>query len=141
MKYQLIEHTADIGIQVSAGTIKQLFENSALALFDIITDKKKIKPSFSRTIIVKASNYEELLNEFLNRLLREFSVENNLIRKIVVKKVGKKGVLISLSALIFAEPYNHTRHLIKTEIKAVTFHNLSIKKTKSGYKAQVVFDV
>jgi SHS2 domain-containing protein len=37
-RYQLIEHTGDIGIQVFGASVEELFENAGFALFDIMTD-------------------------------------------------------------------------------------------------------
>jgi len=167
MRYELIDHTADIGIRLSNKTLKGIFEDGAFALFDILCDIKKVQAGFERTISVEAVNNEELLNEFLSMLLREFTVDNNLISKVKIQdirtenaptSVGTEFIPFSaglryatrstqdaqrliLSALISGQPYDPKRHSIKTEIKAVTFHNLAIKKINAGYTAEVVFDV
>jgi SHS2 domain-containing protein len=178
MRYQLIDHTADIGIRLNNKTIKGIFEDAAFALFDILCDIKTVQAGFERAISVEAlnpvrtvhpggqrgsgqaSDYEELLNEFLSMLLREFTVENNLISKVEIQDIRTENAPTSvgtplryatrstqdaqhliLSAIISGEPYDPARHSIKTEIKAVTFHNLTIKKTKPGYTAEVIFDV
>jgi SHS2 domain-containing protein len=77
--YELIEHTADIGIRVKGGDLKELFKNSALAMFDIIAEKKTENRSpcllagesqVKRLVIgQKADNLEELLVNWLNELL------------------------------------------------------------------------
>ena len=72
--YELIEHTADIGIKVRGKDLKELFKNSALAMFDIIGEKKlpatSHKLPFKRIIIKKkAENLEELFINWLNELL------------------------------------------------------------------------
>ncbi|MBI5779525.1 MAG: archease [Planctomycetes bacterium] len=156
MRYQLTDHTADIGIRLSNKTLKGIFEDGAFALFDLLCDIKKVQPDFERTISVEAINNEELLNEFLSRLLREFTIENNLLAKVKIQdiqvgnaersefiplKAGHDAQRVILSAIIAGQPYDPKRHVIKTEIKAVTFHNLAIKKTTAGYTAEVVFDV
>ncbi|MDI6732863.1 MAG: archease [Planctomycetota bacterium] len=157
MKYQLIHHTADIGIKVRDKTLKGLFEKSAFALYDILCDIKKVKPLLKKTISVQAPTYEEILNEFLNALLKEFTVQNNLVASVTVNKIekptGSLGSLqdgniiypsrdsLLLSATIHLQRYSVRQHLIKTEIKAVTFHNLYVKKIRDGYMAEVIFDV
>lgn len=176
MRYKLTDHTADIGIRLSNKTLKGIFEDAAFALFDILCDMKSVQAGFERTISVEAINDEELLNEFLSALLKEFTVENNLISKVKIQDIRTENAPTSagtslrhatrstpevytepfgntqgelsecaqrliLSAIISGEPYDPARHTIKTEIKAVTFHNLSIKKTKEGYTAEVLFDV
>jgi SHS2 domain-containing protein len=141
MRYELIPHTADIGIRVTNKTMSGLFEDAAFALFDILTDIKEIRNEFNPSISVSAVDNEELLNEFLNKLLTEFTVYNNLISKVKVEAIEAKGDKIYLSATISGEAFNPKRHLIKTEIKAVTFNDIYVKKTAAGYEAQVIFDV
>jgi SHS2 domain-containing protein len=141
MRYQLTNHTADIGIRLKNKTLSGLFEDAAFALLDIICDTTKVKPAFGRTISVEAINDEELLNLFLSVLLQEFTVKNNLIKKTQVTEIRAVTSGRKLSAVISGQTYNPKCHTIKAEIKAVTFHNLSIKKTETGYTAEVVFDV
>ena len=137
MKYTLIPHTADMGIRVRHRTLPGLFRNAAFALFDILTGVARIKSQFHKTISVQAVNTDELLNEFLNRLLQEFTVENNLIRRVAIKTLTPN----SLSAVIYGEPFDPKRHHIKIEIKAITFNDLYVKKGRNGYEAQVILDV
>jgi len=141
MRYKLIPHTADMGIRLTNKTIKGLFEDAAFALFDILTHIEKVKPIFQRRIFVEAINYDELLNEFLNKLLMEFMVKNNLVSKVKVLSIEEGCQNTILSAIIYGERYDPARHRIKTEIKAITFHNLYVRKVKSGYEAEVIFDV
>jgi len=137
MRYKLVPHTADMGIKLANQTLKGLFEDAAFALFDILTDIKKIKPQFRKEISVQAVDIEELLNTFLGKLLEEFTVENNLISKVEIQNLEDK----KLTAIISGEPYNPQKYSIKIEIKAITFNDLYVKKTKTGYEAQVILDV
>lgn len=141
MRYQLIDHTADIGIRLSHKTLKGIFDDAAFALFDILCDMETVQTGFERTISIEAVNDEELLNLFLSILLKEFTSDNNLLNKIEVQEMKNGPGTVTLSATISGEPYDPARHSIKTEIKAVTFHNLSIRKTNPGYTAEVIFDV
>ena len=150
MRYQLTDHTADIGIRLSHKTLKGIFDDAAFALFDILCDIKNVRTGFERAISVEAlnqcgsgqaSDYEELLNLFLSVLLKEFTSDNNLLNNIEVEEIKEGDGKVTLSAIITGQAYDPAHHSIKTEIKAVTFHNLSVKKTKEGYIAEVVFDV
>jgi SHS2 domain-containing protein len=141
MRYKLIPHTADIGIRLNNKTIKGLLTDGAFALFDMLTHIEKVKALFQRRIFIEALNYDELLNGFLNELLMEFTVGNDLIRKVKILRIEENARSIDLAAIIYGEAYDPKRHKIKTEIKAVTFHGLYVKEVKSGYQAEVVFDV
>jgi len=141
MRYQLTDHTADIGIRLGHKNLAGIFEDAAFALFDILCDIKKVRTAFERTVSVEAVNSEELLNLFLSVLLNEFTATGNLLNKVIIREIKEGAEKATLSALIAGEPYEPGRHSIKTEIKAVTFHNLAIKKTRAGFTAEVVFDV
>jgi len=136
-RYELLEHTADIYLRVYGKDLKTLFKNSAIALFDIIAEKKHGKSPNSQTIIVNkaAENIEELLINWLSELLSLSDAKDLIFGKINVGKISDKRIEASVSGL----PRENYR--IKTEVKAATYHELKIEKTKSGWQAQIIFDV
>jgi SHS2 domain-containing protein len=90
--YELIEHTADIGIRVKAKDLKDLFRNAGLAIFQISAEKKKIKQikPHNLTIIQKADNLEELFINWLNELLSLSSSKGLIFEEILIKKINEK---------------------------------------------------
>ena len=68
-EFEFFEHTADIGVRVYAQNIEELFENSAKALFSLITENKELLPNLEREITLEAENLEELLVNWLNELI------------------------------------------------------------------------
>ncbi len=136
-KYQLINHTADIGINVKGKDQNELFTNAAGALFDLMTNTKKVLPKDTRKITLIADNTETLMNFWLSALLKEFTMENYLLDQVRITKITEKEITASVTGELF----NPKKHRIKKEIKAVTFHDLSVTKNKKGWQAQVIFDV
>ncbi|MEW6070047.1 MAG: archease, partial [Candidatus Thermoplasmatota archaeon] len=53
-KYSFIEHTADIAIRAYGKNLAECFENAAVAMFDIISDTKKVKSTGEYKIELKA---------------------------------------------------------------------------------------
>ena len=135
-KYEFFNHTADIGIRVYGKTRQELFENAALALFDIIAVLDKLEPRQLRTVSLTAGSYEELLVAWLNELLFLFDSEGFLAKEFSVKIKGNR-----LEAKVRGEPLPPAKADLKTEVKAATYHNLKIEKTQEGFKAEVVLDV
>ncbi|MFA5794944.1 MAG: archease [Candidatus Brocadiia bacterium] len=140
-KYELVPHTADMGISVKAKTLKTLFTNAAFGLFDIMTDTKKVKPAKIIKVNVNASKLDELLQGWLSALHSKWALDNELLSGFSINSITKVKNSFQLSGLGKGERYDPKRHCIKTEIKAVTFHGLHIIKIKGGYEAQVIFDV
>ena len=137
-KYELIEHTADVGIRVKARTLKALFSRAAEAMFDIIAEKKHSldHPTTQETLIKQsADNPEELFINWLNELLSLSSAEEIIFSVFKIKKIGAKN----LEAKVIGIDSKYYR--INSEIKAATYHQLKIKKNTFGYQAEVIFDV
>lgn len=141
--YIILDHTADIGFEVCGKTKEELFANSVAALFDLILDQGSRKTTLpgetqeEKSIVVEGGDIEDLLVNFLREVLYLFN--------------GKKWVVIDcrpveitdkrIEAQLFGEPYDQRKHNVKMEIKAVTYHDLSVEKTGDGWKARVIFDV
>ena len=69
-EFEIIEHTADVGIIAYGKNKKEVFINAAKGMFDIITGgNKTLKGDFCDIIRVEADNLESLLFAWLNELL------------------------------------------------------------------------
>ena len=136
-KYELIDHTADVGIKAYGKNISEAFENAAKGMFDIITNCSKIDNVGQYNIKLEAPDYEQLLVDWLSELLFLNSAKN-LVFGFFKVEIDKKNPY--LSASVFGENYNISKHKIGVEIKAVTYHMLEIQK-KRNYHVQVLFDI
>jgi len=136
--YEVIEHTADIGIRVKAKNNQELFEKSALAMFDIIAERRKTKSrSIAKkiSIVQKASSIDELFINWLNELLSLSAVKELIFTSFKINKLDE----FSLNAVAFGEDRGNFRSNV--EIKAATYHELKVEKNESGWLAEVIFDV
>jgi SHS2 domain-containing protein len=135
--YELIDHTADIGIKVWGRTKKELFQNAAEAMFDLIVDKKTVKIKRTVKLNLKAPDIRELFVSWLRELLYQYSAKRMIFKKITVTDSSDTQINASASG----EKIDNKRHIFKNDLKAVTYHGLDIKKTKAGWQTQVIFDV
>ena len=133
--YELIDHTADIGVKAYGKNLSEAFEHAAKAMFDIITDNSEIESVGQYDIKLEAPDLEQLLVDFLSELLFLNSAKNLVFGFFKVELDEKNN---SLSARVFGEKYNISKHKIGAEIKAVTYHILEVKK-KKPYSVQVLF--
>src|SRR3990172_6786797 len=136
-KYILIDHTADIGIDVFGTTLEELFTNAAFALFDIIADLSTVECKAEYQVKISGVDREQLLVIWLNELLYLHDVKYLLFKDFRITDMTDN----QLTASVYGEPFNEERHVIKTGIKAVTYHNLSIVQTDHQWKARVIFDL
>lgn len=136
-KYIFIDHTADIGIDVFGTTLYELFSNAAFAMFDIITDISRVEGKNEYKVKVCGIDREQLLVNWLSELLYLHEVKNLLFKDFTVTGIHET----QLNASLRGEAFIEKKHVIKTEIKAVTYHNLSIIKENRQWRARVIFDL
>jgi SHS2 domain-containing protein len=135
--YELIDHTADIIIRAYGKNLPEAFEHAAKGMFDIITDNSEIESIGQYDIHLEAPDLEQLLVDWLSELLFLNSAKNLVFGFFNVNLDEKKN---SLSAHIFGEKYNISKHKMGVEIKAVTYHMLEVRN-KRPYHVQVLFDI
>ena len=136
--YKLIDHTADLGIEVTGRTKRELFAKAALSLMDIVVEKKETGAGLKeKALTVEGSDPADLLINYLREILYLFNGEALIIGKCEITKCGSK----TLDARLLLDPYNKKKHVMKTEIKAVTYHGLSVERIKKGWRARMIFDV
>ncbi|MEK6817541.1 MAG: archease [Nanoarchaeota archaeon] len=135
-KFKFLTHTADIKFQASGKTLKEVYENSALALFNTIYDKK-IKNKKKFKISVKGHDLESLLYNFLEEMLVLIDSKNFLPAKIKILNFNKKTFKIEAEILgDDAENYQISMH-----VKAITYNEMFIKGEKNKFMTQVVLDI
>jgi len=141
--YEIIEHTADIGMKVYGKKLETLFLNAARAMFEIILEDIKKRPVFQKIEYKKfllnkqSSSLEDVFVAWLSELLYLFSTEGLIMDKADIQKLDSSNIQAEITGRIFDPDF----YRIKTEIKAVTYHELEVKETDKGYEARVIFDV
>ena len=142
--YKFFDHTADIGVEISGRTKKDLFANAAKALFDVLIESNESKSKSAektqkrqRTVTVNGLDVEDLLINFLREILYLFNGKGWVLSQCEIVESGNKR----LKAQLMGEPFNKKKHLIKTELKAVTYSGLTVEKVKAGWRARIIFDV
>ena len=136
-KYKILDHTADIGIEVCGKRKEDIFICAVEAMADLIVDLKSISDDEEKTITVAGAGEEELLINFLREALYLFNGNGWLIKNCRAVDVSPQCV----TAHLRGGRYNPQKQQMKMEIKAVTYHQLSFHKSDQGWKAQVIFDV
>jgi SHS2 domain-containing protein len=137
-RYRVFDHTADIGLEVEARTLPELFQTAARALFDQITDIDKVRDLEERHVTAEAAGTEELLVRWLSELLFLHDAEGVIFSRFEVDALSPERV----SARVGGEPFDPGRHPVKTEVKAVTYHQVSVIRQADGtHVARFVVDV
>jgi SHS2 domain-containing protein len=136
--FEVIEHTADIGIRAFGIDLAGAFVNAARGMFSLITDLNSINEALYRDVQVAAPDREALLVEWLNELIFFFDTEQILFNRFYI------GALTGteLRARCYGEKVDKPRHKLKRGIKSATYHMVKVEqKTDYEYRVEVLLDI
>ena len=138
--FKFISHTADIAVEVYAESIEKLFYAASEAWKSSVLEKTASDSPFEPHIELEAQTLEELLVEFLSELNFILFARKLVCSKINNLEIEKKSTLYLKTALYF-EDFNPSKHTLKAEIKAITFHQVDIEFDGKLYKTKLIFDI
>ena len=138
-KFEYFDVTADIGFKAYGDSLNEAFENAGLAIFNIISDTADIASDTSKTFEITSEDRVSLLYDYLEELLFYHEVDFMLFSDFDVE-IGEVEEGYHLKATIKGELIDWDKHERKTEIKAITFHKMDVKKT-SHYELRAIVDL
>ena len=118
----------------------ECYGNAARAMFSAMIDSHSVDPVIKRTILLEANDLPALMHDYLSEILFLFETEGLVFRDFEVS-VKKKGAVYKLSATLSGEKFNKKKHIILTDIKAVTYHDLKVEKRDGQWVAEVLSDI
>ena len=136
-RFETFDHTADVGIMIYGEDLKTLFENAGEAFFNIITDLERVIPRMWKKIELGQENLECLMVDWLTELLFLHEVEGLLFKEFKVESIGDSG----LKAMAGGEEFKEGFHIIKTQVKAVTYHQIEVRKDDGLWRARIILDL
>lgn len=140
MSFEVLDHTADVSIEVRAPTLAALFEEAAIGFVSVITEPGELEEGESRRVEVEAPDRERLMVRWLDELLFLFETESVLPGR-VETQLEETSRGLGLSAEVRVCNFYKGRHPEKVQIKAVTYHGLVVEEDDGGWRAVVVFDI
>jgi len=133
--------TADMGLEIEADSLSELFVAAAEGMFTIILGTAYVsEASISSEYDLRADSAEQLLVDWLSELLYHFDVKK-LVPVTYRIVVGKKDNQIVLKGAVGFRKFEAGRGIAEHEIKAVTYHKLKIQEKEGHFYCPVVFDI
>lgn len=132
-----IEHTADCGLEIEAPTLPALFERAGLAMIGLMADLEGLEPRERVPLAVEAEGLEEVLHDWLQALLVRLQAGGFAACELDVEAVDEHAVRGTAAG----ERIDPARHVLHTEIKGVTYHQLAVRRLDGGWRARIIFDV
>ena len=136
-KVEIVEHTGDIGIRVTAGSREALYKEAALAMVQLICPDAKIQPVKVKNLQASGGDDEQLMVNWLSEINFFFQTEQFLPKEITDLEIENE----TLNALVSGNSIAPAHGRVKTDIKAVTYHKLYVKQEQGVWMAQIIFDI
>lgn len=140
-EFEFLEHTADVYVAAYGTTLKETFENAALAVFEVMTETEKITPASKETVEVDGHDEEALLYNWLETLLVKFETTDHIYSQFQITDLTQTEEGYKLKAQIQGEKFDPDRHPQKVGIKAVTYHRMEIVKKPNRITAKFILDI
>jgi len=136
--FEILDISGDVGLRVQGRSLEELFINSALGLYSLVTDLSGVEPADSVDIKVNRESLDGLLVGWLNELIFRFDAYGFIGKDIRIKSINENMV----DAGIRGEEFDPERHEKgRLLVKAATYHNLRIEKKNGIWTAEVVLDI
>ncbi len=139
--YKIISHTADIGLELEAPDLTSLFKEAARGWRELVFADAVIRACEKKTVTLSAASLEELLVNWLSELNYYLTVHYWVFAETGDLRIETGGEAWQLQASIRGEPLDEERHYIYFDIKAVTFHQLKIKRINAKLRVRIFFDI
>lgn len=133
--YEIVEHTADVGVRARGATLEEVFEQATLGLCDIAGI---LAPGRGEEVGVKvdsAPDLGSLLVDWLSEVLYLHDTRGAALGALRVDEVGRGRAAGSVMLT------DLRLESVGTQVKAVTYHQLAVEQTRDGWTARVFFDI
>jgi SHS2 domain-containing protein len=132
-----IDHTADLGIEVTAPDLLALFASAGEALYALIADPATIENHHTINVSVSGDNLEELLHAWLCEMLALFNLQGFVGKRCEIARITDRQV----EGRVHGDKLDLKRHAFHTEIKGVTYHDFNVWQADGAWHARIIFDV
>lgn len=131
-----IDHSGDVGMEAWGANLEELFENATLGLFSLMV-RGEVGTGVERDLSVVSASYEDLLVDWLSEVIATAATRGEVYHSVELGRLTRYRA----EGTIIGEPVDPGRHELRFEVKAATYHGLTLERTGDGYYARVVYDL
>ena len=135
--FETFDHTADVGIRARAADLPALFVEAARGLFSLIAEPVPVdSPGTCVEVRVKGDRADLLLFDWLSELLYTSDRDRVVLTDFTIALVegGLEGQCRAVSV-------DASGIVLLREVKAITYHGLSVERTGDEWTAEFIVDV
>ena len=139
--HRLLDHVTDAYLEAWGQTTEAAFSSAAEALFDTMLNLAQVEAKLSDEVNVEGHDEMELLYNWLEALLLKFEIGEVAYSKFQIDPIVRSQASLKLRAKILGERYDREKHGSKTEVKAVTYHEMQIENRKGVVRVRFLLDL
>lgn len=138
--YRFLEHMTDAVIEAYGDTLEEAFVQAARGLNDTMIDLKGVKPDRELEIAAEGHDIESLLFDWLDKVMLVL-VADGIVMSDFSVKIQKTNGGYTLTGIAKGERLDLKKHAYKVEIKAVTYHEMSVKQEHGKTTVRFLLDL
>jgi len=131
--------TSDAAIEARGDTLEELFRASATATFEVMVDTKDVQPEIKKELHLENQEIDKLLFDWLAEIIYLKDSEFMVFSKFDIEI--KKNSNYLLNATIFGEEISQSRHELRCDVKAITYHLFDVSKKEGRWTARFILDI
>jgi len=136
--YRDLDHTADVGVEVTGASAEETLARLVLAQSTLLTGGELVAPGpDARVAVASQGGLAALSVELLRELLFRFATGRVLPGACEVVRLDASAAEV----VVALGPYDPVRHAEGLDLKAVTRHGARFDRVDGGWRAQVIFDI
>jgi SHS2 domain-containing protein len=131
-----IDHSGDVGIEARGRNVSELLTNATLGLFSLLY-RGEVRPVVERVVRVESNSLEDLIVDWLGEVIAIGNAHGEMYQSVIVHDVDQ----LSAEGVLAGEPVDRDKHDLRFDVKAATYHALSVTKDDQGLRARVILDL
>lgn len=131
-----IDHSGDIGIEANGKDLPQLVGNLTRGLFSLMY-RGAVEATTWVRVKIESPTIEDLVVDWLCEVITVTGTSGRLYSEVDIVRAGDFFVDASLGG----EPIDPSRHDLRFDVKAATYHRLLVERSRGVLRARVIFDL
>ena len=137
-RFEILEHTADVGIRAEAVDLPGVFEQATLGLLDIVGTWAPGRAAAEEIeLAIDAADLGALLVDWLGEVVYLGDSRDAVVTSLAVDEVTPRRAAGRLGIA----PRDEAAYEGGTQVKAITYHRLAVEQNEDGWSATVYVDV
>ena len=155
--YRFLEHATDAVVEAEGKSMREAFAAAADAAVDLTLDRGSVAEDGHMEVRAEGEDLSYLLYSWLEEIVFALITRGFAIRRVEIDEGASSDLdaaaasggdgsssaaePLSIRARAYGEPLDLKRHGFKLEIKAPTFHEMSIKRSEAGASVRFLLDL